>query len=611
MWLQPALLLGAELADLDRGAGAFGRALDLDQEVAERRHPGDRIFAELGAEALAELHGQAHPVERIEAEVELRAAVQGQGLGREALLEPVPDLAELGRIEQRAVAGGELLRRRGRAGARLGALEQRAELVPPQLADLGAGQGFGGDREVAEPLVGGEPARALLELGAQALAQRVGVFGLECCDLGHDQADQAAALVQDRELVDRRAVGVDRLDLVGEDVLAAGQDDQLLAAADDVQVALGVEAAEIARAEEAVAGEGLAGRLGIVPVAGEDVGAFGLDLARRRAAGTFLAAGTLLAGLAPRGLARVRLSLRASAPWPARGRQPAWCSPDRRSAGRRGVRLGRDPQLDPLDRQAGALEAGAAGRVEGQDRRGLGQAVAGQHLPAQALELPGDLGLEPGAARGEQAEIGPELAMERPEQAASGAPAEPAPELDRERQQAPVDLPDDVGAGVHPALDAVQHGLVEPWHADHDRASAVRQRVADLGPADPARQDHGGARRQAGQEPDGQRVGVVQRQRQEHAVGGSREPFPQQRVDVGGEIGVAERHPLGRAGGARGVDQDRLLVRLELGQAGRVVAQEPGPVVGVAGWLGGRSGSRGRPRRAIRSGKAGSRGRPR
>ena len=165
--LQPVFLLGAELADLERGAGAFGRALDLDQEVAERRDPADRILAQLGAEALAELHGQAHPVERIEAEVELRAAVQAQGLGREALLEPVPDLAELGRIEQRPVAGGELLRGRGRAGAGLGALEQGPELVPAQLADLGAGQGFGGDREVAEPLVGGEPARALLELGAQ------------------------------------------------------------------------------------------------------------------------------------------------------------------------------------------------------------------------------------------------------------------------------------------------------------------------------------------------------------------------------------------------------------------------------------------------------------
>ena len=110
--------------------------------------------------------------------------------------------------------------------------------------------------------------------------------------------------------MDQGAVGVDRLDLLGEDVLAAGQHDQLLAAADDVQIALGVEAAEVAGAEEAVAGERLAGRLGIVPVAGEDVLAFGLDLARRLAAGraspdrsrwwvlapgVFLAAGAYLA----------------------------------------------------------------------------------------------------------------------------------------------------------------------------------------------------------------------------------------------------------------------------------------------------------------------------
>ena len=53
-------------------------------------------------------------------------------------------------FEQRLVARGELGSRRPGGGSRLGALEDRAELVAAQLADLGTGQGFGGDREIAE-----------------------------------------------------------------------------------------------------------------------------------------------------------------------------------------------------------------------------------------------------------------------------------------------------------------------------------------------------------------------------------------------------------------------------------------------------------------------------
>ena len=199
-------------------------------------------------------------------------------------------------------------------------------------------------------------------------------------------------------------------------------------------------------------GERLAGRLGIVPVAGEHVRTLGLDLARRlafRAAldGTGPGGGSWLPGETSRGCLRASLP---ALPWLSRAR-PRWSAsagsslggcppgPGRRPAARP---PGADPQLDAFDRQAGAVEAGAAGRIEGQDRRGLGQAVAGQHLPAQPLELPGDLRIEPGAARGEQAELGPEPPMQRPEQAASGAPAEPAPaQPDREPEQAPVDLP--------------------------------------------------------------------------------------------------------------------------------------------------------------------------
>src|SRR5690606_1633093 len=76
------------------------------------------------------------------------------------------------------------------------------------------------------------------------------------------------------------------LHLLRIDVEAAG-DDQVLAAADDVDVAVGVDHAQVAGDEVAVGAELGGGLLGLAPVAGEDVGAPALDhadLARRRLA---------------------------------------------------------------------------------------------------------------------------------------------------------------------------------------------------------------------------------------------------------------------------------------------------------------------------------------
>ena len=70
--------------------------------------------------------------------------------------------------------------------------------------------------------------------------------------------DQPVVVLEHRDLARLLGRAVDRLDLVGEDVLAAGEDDQLLAAADDVEIAGVVEVAEIAGAKEAVRGERLA-----------------------------------------------------------------------------------------------------------------------------------------------------------------------------------------------------------------------------------------------------------------------------------------------------------------------------------------------------------------
>jgi hypothetical protein len=66
------------------------------------------------------------------------------------------------------------------------------------------------------------------------------------------------------------------LDLLGIHVVAAG-DDQVLAASDDRQIAIGIPFADVAGAEPSVVGEFLARLLGHAPVPGEHVRAAHLD----------------------------------------------------------------------------------------------------------------------------------------------------------------------------------------------------------------------------------------------------------------------------------------------------------------------------------------------
>jgi hypothetical protein len=87
-----------------------------------------------------------------------------------------------------------------------------------------------------------------------------------------------------RQLLDVRTVFVEILDLVGIDVLAVGVDDDVLAAPDDVEVALFVEAAEVAGVEPAIA-DGVRGGLFVLPVPRHHVLAAGDDLADARVVG--------------------------------------------------------------------------------------------------------------------------------------------------------------------------------------------------------------------------------------------------------------------------------------------------------------------------------------
>src|SRR5690606_37922504 len=129
-----------------------------------------------------------------------------------------------------------------------------------------------------------------------------------------------AVPLQDRDLADRRAVAVDFLELFGMHLFAAAQHQHLLDAARHIEIAVRVEAAEIARTEPPIGRERVRAGLRSATIAGEYVGSAQLDLAD--------------AGF---------------------------------------VRLG-DADLASLERQALGAKALAAGEIAGEDRGGLGQA---------------------------------------------------------------------------------------------------------------------------------------------------------------------------------------------------------------------------------------------
>ncbi len=99
-------------------------------------------------------------------------------------------------------------------------------------------------------------------------------------ELDADQGGQVRLLVadDDRLLDERRGLqGV--LDLGRRDVLAAGGDDDVLDAVDDLDVGAVDPLADVAGVQPPVGVDGLGGLVRLVPVAGEDAGVAGEDLA--------------------------------------------------------------------------------------------------------------------------------------------------------------------------------------------------------------------------------------------------------------------------------------------------------------------------------------------
>src|SRR5690606_36660560 len=138
------------------------------------------------------------------------------------------------------------------------------------------------DREPGEPLEGGQ----LLALLGDSDPDHVGDVQIAALlDLRHfrsDQGDERALPLQDGDLLDVGALGVNLLDLFREDVLATAEDDQLLGTAGDVEVTVNVEMAEIAGTEPAILGERFGVGFIVVAVAGEDARSLELDLAPLR-----------------------------------------------------------------------------------------------------------------------------------------------------------------------------------------------------------------------------------------------------------------------------------------------------------------------------------------
>ena len=190
----------------------------------------------------------------------------------------------------------------------------------------------------------------------------------------HDDGvdDLAPTLVGDAEdgRLEHGGVGVEGvLDLGAVDVLAAG-DDHVLGPVDEVQVAVGVEVADVAGAVPLAVEHGLGRLLGLVPVPGHHVRALDHDLAD-------------LAGRRPAARRRRRCAGRRRAPagrssWPAVRRATAprggrrWPAATARSPRRGGSARSRTPRRHggaPRGRRATPRGTASAGWTRHVDRR--------------------------------------------------------------------------------------------------------------------------------------------------------------------------------------------------------------------------------------------------
>ena len=341
--------------------------------------------------------------------------------------------------------------------------------------------------------------------------------------MGHDERRQVVALVAHHDrLLDVVVLAQLVLQGLRGDVLAAVGDDDLLLAVGDLDPALGVHLAHVAGVEVAFRVEHLAGGGLLLPVAEHDVGALAEDLA---------VLGQLEEGPAVPGL---------------------------------------------HDGLADVARAHPVQAVEGEDRAGLGEAVALVDGHAHGPEELHDARVQAGPAGDAEAQAPAGLFAHLGEQ----DPVRQAPgqAQDRGRGPAQVEVAHHPVAGVggpaehHPAQqsargDRVAHlgvDLLEDPRHRHEHGRAHLQDVLGHGDqafgvvdADP-QLEHGVV-------PAGALEDVRQGQHAEAAVAAHRAQGQDGHLhrggEVAGEIAVGEHGALGFAGGARGVDQGEQVLR--------------------------------------------------
>ena len=111
-----------------------------------------------------------------------------------------------------------------------------------------------GEAQDADALVRAESRADLLEMGAQPILDRAAAFAARVG--GHHQRGDLLTLADlqadDRHFLDVRRMAVNLFELVDVDIVAAGIDDHVLGAADDVEPPVVVEAAEVAGVQPSV-----------------------------------------------------------------------------------------------------------------------------------------------------------------------------------------------------------------------------------------------------------------------------------------------------------------------------------------------------------------------
>src|SRR5215212_4027031 len=462
--------------------GFAGPRGDLAQQVADGADAVDRLFAQLHAGLLADLQGPGHPSKRIDVQIELRARLGRKPPVRIALSEQPPDAHRRRIFEQRAILIRHLLGRDRPHGPLILALPAPPrplvafiQDVPPELAEPRVLQRFAAYSVVRDSLVGRQASRSLLDRLAYRFANVAMMADL--IHLRHDHRDEPAVLLQNPDLTDPGVLQVGCFDGLWLDVLAARGHDQGRDPARDVQVTVIIEVAEVPGAKPSVLIEDLASLFWSVAVAGEDVRPPGDDL-------TF----------------------------PARRACPDSILGFRRHS--RGV----DPDLDTRYRASDAAELPPVGRVERQERGGLGEAVTDGDTPPQALQCRREV-------RVQGRTTGGDYPQSRTEPSAKGKQRNPAG-VDPGQATQPDAKPDDTSEKGSRETPARSHSLlypriqrtVEPRDADDQGRLPFSKGAHKLRTRQGLGQDYWQTGRQRRKHSHDERIDVVQRQRQQDPI---------------------------------------------------------------------------------------------